>query len=475
MKKRLCGYVPLLFSLFCSIEVKEMSSDTLKYDEKTEAEQPLFDCDFGMSYEPRVSYHFNPKVSQYHYGVKHPMKPFRLMLTDHLVSSYGLHKVMDLYETRSASKEELMSFHSEDYVNFLAKVTPDNLNKLPRGSLEKFNIGDDCPIFQGIFDYASMYAGASLDASRKLINGQSDIAINWSGGLHHAKKNNPSGFCYVNDIVLAIVNLLRYHPRVLYIDIDLHHGDGVQEAFYTTDRVFTVSFHKYNGEFFPGTGDLDEIGCSRGKHFALNVPLQDGIEDDSYINLFKSIIDPIITSFKPTVIIQQCGADSLGHDRLGCFNLNIKAHGECVRFVKSFGIPMLVVGGGGYTPRNVSRLWTYETGLLNGVLLKPNIPAEIPFRDWFGPDYSLHPTLDDLYENKNSKKFLENIRIRCLENIKYLQGAPSVRMDAELIPTQDITGLTEEEEELIKELNEENDMARLEQIEKDNYKVGELY
>lgn len=136
---------------------------------------------------------------------------------------------------------------------------------------------------------------------------------------------------------------------------------------------------------------------------------------------------------------------------------------------------MLVVGGGGYTPRNVSRLWTYETGLLNGVLLKPNIPAEIPFRDWFGPDYSLHPTLDDLYENKNSKKFLENIRIRCLENIKYLQGAPSVRMDAELIPTQDITGLTEEEEELIRELNEENDMARLEQIEKDNYKVGELY
>lgn len=452
-----------------------MCSDTLSFDVKTEEHKPRFECDFGTSYSPRVSYHFNSQVSQYHYGVRHPMKPFRLMLTDHLVSSYGLHKVMDLYETRSATKEELLEFHSEDYINFLSKVSPENLNKLPRGSLEKFNIGDDCPIFQGIFEYASLYAGASLDASRKLINDQSEIAINWSGGLHHAKKNNPSGFCYVNDIVLAIVNLLRYHPRVLYIDIDLHHGDGVQEAFYTTDRVFTVSFHKYNGEFFPGTGDLDEIGCSRGKHFALNVPLQDGIEDDSYINLFKSIIDPVITSFQPSVIIQQCGADSLGHDRLGCFNLNIKGHGECVRFVKSFGIPMLVVGGGGYTPRNVSRLWTYETGLLNGVLLQPKLPEGIPFRDWFGPDHSLHPTLDDLYENKNSKKFLENIRIRCLENIKYLQGAPSVRMDAEVIPTQDITGLTQEEEDLIKELNDENEMVRLEQMEKENYRVGELY
>lgn len=448
-------------------------SSTLQFDAKTNRLKPSFE--FGASHQPAVSYHFNDDVSQFHYGVKHPMKPFRLMLTDHLVSSYGLHKIMDLYETRPATREELCEFHSEDYVEFLARVSPDNLAKLPRGSLEKFNIGDDCPIFQGLYQYSTLYAGASLDATRKLINGQSEIAINWSGGLHHAKKSNPSGFCYVNDIVLSVLNLLRYHPRVLYIDIDLHHGDGVQEAFYTTDRVFTVSFHKYNGEFFPGTGNLDEIGCSRGKHFALNVPLDDGIDDDSYINLFKSIIDPLITSFKPTVIIQQCGADSLGHDRLGCFNLNVKAHGECVKYVKSFGLPMLVVGGGGYTPRNVSRLWAYETGLLNGVLLPEEIPEGIPFRDWFGPDYSLHPTLDDLYENKNSKKFLEDVRIRCLENIRFLQGAPSVRMDQEVIPTQDLSALTQDEEDAIEELNAETDNLRLEQMEKDSMRVGELY
>lgn len=403
------------------------------------------------------------------------MKPFRLMLTDHLVSSYGLHKIMDLYETREATKQEMCNFHAEEYIEFLAKVSPDSLAKIPKDTLEKFNIGDDCPIFQNIFNYSSLYTGASLDASRKLINDQSDIAINWSGGLHHAKKNSPSGFCYINDIVLAILNLLRYHPRVLYIDIDLHHGDGVQEAFYTTDRVFTLSFHKYNGEFFPGTGNYDEIGCSNGKHFAMNVPLDDGIDDDSYINLFRSIVDPLITTFKPTVIIQQCGTDSLGHDRLGCFNLNIKAHGECVKFVKSFGIPMLVVGGGGYTPRNVSRCWAYETGILNNVLLPEQLPEDLPFRHCFGPDFSLYPVLDNLYENKNSKKLLEDMRIRCLESIRFLGGAPSVRMDAQSIPTQDISGMTEDEEEVINELNKESERWRLEQIEKENSRLREYY
>lgn len=447
-------------------------SSTFSYDDITRSHQPLFE--FGSEYTPRVSYHFNPKVSHFHYGVKHPMKPFRLMLTDHLVSGYGLHKIMDLYETRPATREEMLEFHSEDYIAFLSKVTPENLNKMPRGTLEKFNIGDDCPIFQSMYDYCALYAGASLDATRKLINGQSDIAINWSGGLHHAKKSNPSGFCYVNDIVLSILNLLRYYPRVLYIDIDLHHGDGVQEAFYTTDRVFTVSFHKYNGEFFPGTGDITEIGCSTGKHFALNVPLKDGIDDDSYINLFKSIIDPLITAYNPSVIVQQCGADSLGHDRLGKFNLNIKGHGECVKFVKSFGIPMLVVGGGGYTPKNVSRLWAYETGILNNVLLTEELPEVLPFREAFSPDYSLYPVLDDLLENKNTREYLEDVRIRCLENIRYLQGAPSVRMDADVIPTQDISALTEEEEAAIRELNEDDETWRIEQIERDRSRVAEI-
>lgn len=446
-------------------------SSTFTTDAKTLAQAPLYYPQRQLNLK-NVSYHYNPEVSHFHYGPHHPMKPFRLMLTDHLVISYKLYEKMDLFMPRRATREELLEFHLEDYVNFLQLVTPELSAIMGEEKLAQFNIGDDCPIFDGMYDYLSIYAGASLDASRKLISGMSDIAINWSGGLHHAKKSEPSGFCYTNDIVLAILNLLRVHPRVMYIDIDLHHGDGVQEAFNTTDRVMTVSFHKYNGEFFPGTGSIDEVGIGAGTNYAVNVPLKDGIDDDSYIHLFKLIMEPLITKFQPTCIVQQCGADSLGYDRLGCFNLNIRAHGECVKFIKSFGIPMLVLGGGGYTPRNVSRLWCYETSVLNDITLELKIPSNIPTYDWFGPDYSLHPQLEGRLDNKNSKKYLENVKKYILEQLRFINYAPSVQMQ-EIPP--DLTGLTEEEEQAIRELNEEEEETRKYQAVKDEARLGEVY
>ena len=139
-----------------------------------------------------------------------------------------------------------------------------------------------------MFEFSSISAGASIDAAIKLNHKSTDIAINWAGGLHHAKKQEASGFCYVNDIVLAILELLKYHNRVLYIDIDVHHGDGVEEAFYTTNRVMTVSFHRY-GDFFPGTGDLKETGAGEGLNYSLNVPLKKGIDDMSYFKIYSTV------------------------------------------------------------------------------------------------------------------------------------------------------------------------------------------
>lgn len=430
---------------------------TISFDRKTEQNTPLYTPN-ATTKRTNVSYHYNPEASGYHYGTLHPMKPFRLMLTDHLVISYKLYEKMDLFTPRRATKDELTQFHLEDYIDFLQLITPEKQHRMAQ-ALNKFNIGDDCPVFDGMYDYSSIYTGALLDALRKIISGVSDIAINWSGGLHHAKKFEPLGFCYVNDIVLSIMNLLRVHPRVMYIDIDLHHGDGVQEAFYTTDRVMTVLFHKYNGEFFPGTGSVDEVGIGKGKNYAINVPLRDGIDDELYIRLFKLIMEPLIAKFQPTCIFQQCGADSLGYDRLGCFNLNIRAHGECVKFIKSFGIPMVVVGGGGYTPRNVSRLWCYETSVLNDVTLDHKIPNYLPTYDWFGPDFLLHPQLEGRIDNKNSKKYLEAVTQAILEQVRYLDYAPSVQM-REVPP--DITGLTEDEEKAIREMNEEQNEEEVE-------------
>lgn len=186
--------------------------------------------------------------------------------------------------------------------------------------------------------------------------------------MHHAKKSEASGFCYCNDIVLAILELLKYHPRVVYIDIDIHHGDGVEEAFYTTNRVMTVSFHKY-GEYFPGTGCHDDVGYGEGKNYAVNFPLNDGVSDKAFVGarslwaqsagwkitidsagIFRSVLGKVMESYDPTAIVLQCGADSLSGDRLGCFNLSLEGHADCVEFMKSFHRPLLLLGGGGTIP-----------------------------------------------------------------------------------------------------------------------------
>ncbi|KAL6219706.1 hypothetical protein ACLB2K_007465 [Fragaria x ananassa] len=150
-----------------------------------------------------------------------------------------------------------------------------------------------------------------------------------------------SGFCYVNDIVLGILELLKVHRRVLYIDIDVHHGDGVEAAFYTTDRVMTVSFHKF-GNFFPGTGHIEDIGVGLGKNYSLNVPLNDGIYDEDFRWIFRPVIRKVMEMYQPEAVVLQSGADSLSGDKLGCFNLSIKVHADCLGFLRSFNVPLMV-------------------------------------------------------------------------------------------------------------------------------------
>ncbi|VAI57090.1 unnamed protein product [Triticum turgidum subsp. durum] len=233
-----------------------------------------------------------------------------------------------------------------------------------------------------------------------------------------------SFLCYVNDIVLAILELLKHHQRVLYVDIDIHHGDGVEEAFYTTDRVMTVSFHKF-GDYFPGTGDVRDIGHSKGKYYSLNVPLDDGIDDESYQSLFKPIMAKVMEVFQPGAVVLQCGADSLSGDRLGCFNLSIRGHAECVKYMRSFNVPLLLLGGGGYTIRNVARCWCYETGVALGQELEDKMPVN-EYYEYFGPDYTLHVAPSNM-ENKNTRYELDNIRTKLLDNLSKLRHAPSVQ------------------------------------------------
>uniref|UniRef100_A0A0V0JBF9 Histone deacetylase n=2 Tax=Schistocephalus solidus TaxID=70667 RepID=A0A0V0JBF9_SCHSO len=381
-----------------------------------------------MTKEKRVVYFYDPNCGNFHYGPNHPMKPHRLTLAHTLVLSYDLTSKMQIYKAPKATMKDMITFHTQEYIEFLRDVTPTNLNMYSKEKLLSYNVGEDCPIFDGIYQFCSMYTGASLQGAKYLNAGFTDIAINWAGGLHHAKKFEASGFCYVNDIVIAILELLKHHARVLYIDIDVHHGDGVQEAFYLTDRVMTVSFHRYGNLFFPGTGDMFEVGVENGKYYSVNVPLKEGIDDDMYFSVFKSVITDVVQFYRPTAIVLQCGADSLGCDRLGVFNLSIRGHGSCVRFVKGLNIPLLVLGGGGYTVRNVARCWAYETAVLLGQ--EDVIPNELPYSEYiqyFSPDYTLHPDLTTKLDNANTRQYIEALRTTVHDNLKQLTHAPSVQ------------------------------------------------
>uniref|UniRef100_A0A3Q3KUI2 Histone deacetylase 2 n=1 Tax=Mastacembelus armatus TaxID=205130 RepID=A0A3Q3KUI2_9TELE len=360
-------------------------------------------------------------IGNYYYGQGHPMKPHRIRMTHNLLLNYGLYRKMEIYRPHKATAEEMTKYHSDDYIKFLRSIRPDNMSEFSNALFE------DCPVFDGLFEFCQLSAGGSAAGSVKLNRQQTDIAVNWAGGLHHAKKSEASGFCYVNDIVLAILELLKYHQRVLYIDIDIHHGDGVEEAFYTTDRVMTVSFHKY-GEYFPGTGDLRDIGAGKGKYYAVNFPLRDGIDDESYEQIFKPVMAKVMEMYQPSAVVLQCGADSLSGDRLGCFNLTIRGHAKCVEYMKSFNLPLLMLGGGGYTIRNVARCWTYETA----VALDTDIPDELPYNDYFeyfGPDFKLHISPSNM-TNQNTQEYMDKIKQRLFENLRMLPHAPGVQMQA---------------------------------------------
>jgi len=220
---------------------------------------------------------------------------------------------------------------------------------------------------------------------------------------------------------------------VLYIDIDIHHGDGVEEAFYSTNRVMTVSFHKF-GEYFPGTGDVLDIGYADGKNYAINFPLNDGMDDESYQSVFKPIIAKVMEHFAPGAVVLQCGADSLSGDRLGCFNLSVKGHAECVNFVRSFNIPMLVLGGGGYTLRNVPRCWTYETAVAVGEPVKDNMPFN-DYYEYFGPDYSLHLPVSNM-ENLNSKEYLKRTREQLIDILREVEPVPGTQIQTGQVESQ---------------------------------------
>uniref|UniRef100_A0A8C0VDM6 Histone deacetylase 8 n=3 Tax=Cyanistes caeruleus TaxID=156563 RepID=A0A8C0VDM6_CYACU len=315
--------------------------------------------------------------------------PKRASMVHSLIEAYCLLDQMKIVKPQVASMEEMASFHTDAYLQHLQKVSEEGDDDHPE-SVE-YGLGYDCPATEGIFEYAAAVGGATITAAQCLLDGKCKVAINWPGGWHHAKKDEASGFCYLNDAVLGILRLRQKFDRVLYIDLDLHHGDGVEDAFSFTSKVMTVSLHKFSPGFFPGTGDVTDVGLGKGRYYSVNVPIQDGIQDEKYYQICESVLKEVYAAFNPNAVVLQLGADTIAGDPMCSFNMTPEGVGKCLKYVLQWQLATLVLGGGGYNLANTARCWTYLTGVILGRTLSSEIPDHEFFTE-YGPDYVLEIT-----------------------------------------------------------------------------------
>ncbi|MDH4208580.1 MAG: acetoin utilization protein AcuC, partial [Anaerolineae bacterium] len=271
---------------------------------------------------------------------------------------------IDVLGPEAAEEEVLALFHDWDY---LAALQAANDGVFQERMLE-FGLGTmDCPVFRGLYDYSALVTGGTMLAASLVRGGAYDLAFNPAGGFHHAQRRNAEGFCYVNDIAIAIRWLLRGGCRVAYVDLDAHHGDGVQSAFYEDDRVLTISLHESGKTLFPWSGFETELGAGEGRGYNINVPLPPQTDDEVYLLAFREVVPAAIDAFNPDIVFAQIGADGLLIDPLSHLSLTNNAYAEVVKVIEAISPKCVVLGGGGYHMNGVTRAWCLAWSVMNGI------------------------------------------------------------------------------------------------------------
>jgi acetoin utilization protein AcuC len=269
----------------------------------------------------------------------------------------------EIHAPKPARPEALLSFHTKKYISLLKKA---NQGK-PNEEWLRHGLGTtECPVFEGVYDYHALAAGATLLGAELIDQDKADIVFSPTGGFHHAGSDFAAGFCYINDIVLAIKNWLRRRRRILYIDIDAHHGDQVQAAFYKTSKVMTVSFHESGHTLYPfKTGFTGEVGQGRAKGYAINVPLPENTGDEEFLWAFDRIFLPIAQAFQPDVVVAVLGADVLFSDPFSSLQLTNGSVSQALQIILQVSPKLLALGGGGYVRENIARTWTLAWATMN--------------------------------------------------------------------------------------------------------------
>ncbi|VVB71887.1 Histone deacetylase domain protein [uncultured archaeon] len=363
--------------------------------------------------------YYGDRFLNYNFGPEHPLNPMRLGLSYKLIEDSGLIDCQtELIKPTSAGEVDLHLVHTLEYIEAVRLEEPD----------PAFGLGsDDTPVFPGIFEASRFMAGGSIDAAKKMLQ-EDCIAFNLAGGLHHAFPAQASGFCVFNDAALAICILRKKFSRILYLDIDAHHGDGVQQIFYEDQDVLTISLHESGMYLFPGTGFADEAGAGSGRGYCVNVPMPMYAADKEYCLAFEEIVPKLYEWFQPEVVVAELGIDTHYSDPLTSLNVTLKGYTYMVRRLIELTNRysrgrLLALGGGGYNLAVVPAAWTGVLHLMRGEPPCEYLPPS--FVEFFSNEVGYVPiSLPDM-DIKLGKETQKRVSAELAETLQSLKAVHS--------------------------------------------------
>ncbi|NBD26394.1 acetoin utilization protein AcuC [Paenibacillus glycinis] len=309
----------------------------------------------------------SPDAKRYKFNQEHPFNPIRLTLARHLLETAGALNETDILEAAPASEAELGLVHRPDYIEAVQHLSLAQPAHEAAGRADQYGLStEDTPYFPGVHEAAAAIAGGSILAADVVMRGQAKHAYHMAGGLHHAFPDRGSGFCVYNDAAVAIAHIRKqYGARVLYIDTDVHHGDGVQWTFYADPEVCTYSIHETGKYLFPGTGFVSERGTDAGFGMSVNVPMEPYTEDDSWLESFRATVERAAEVFRPDVIVSQHGCDAHAYDPLSHIHCSMRIYQAMPMIIHDLAHRYadgrwIALGGGGYDIwRVVPRAWAF--------------------------------------------------------------------------------------------------------------------
>lgn len=314
----------------------------------------------------KVAFLYSEELAQFDYGDDHPFKPIRSRNTMELSTRYGILYGIGVKKlTPQPAKPEVLEwFHDKDYLEILKRASN---GEFELAMLEKGIGTDDCPMVPRIHEYCLNVAGATLEGVDLVLDGKFKSAFNPVGGLHHGYRGHAEGFCYINDVGIAIEYLLKKGKRVAFIDIDAHHCNGVEDAFKDNDQVLTISLHESGDTLYPKTGYESDYGEGKGEGYTINVPLMEKSDDEVYWEAFTQIVPPAIKAFNPDFVIAEIGADTMISDPLTHLRLTTNCYYDVMKEITAISPRLLCLGGGGYDIFRTSRCWTLALSALSGI------------------------------------------------------------------------------------------------------------